>query len=191
MEAWTDHTLGTYSALAFLPEVKNAGTVKVESFEDFLKKENKGLAKLLKEQEDFARRNIQNYPPKPDSISFNENDLKNIRKIFLRSLRLNPEIKIAYYIQELPGTVIPASEKIPPKDITVFKDISFISRLNFRTLKLNSQVSPVAVLATASDEPDYGHDIGLFTDNGTEYGKVYSFGEQPFGDKRFEYGSQA
>lgn len=80
--AWTDHTLGTYPALANMPEVKDSKPVQVESFEDFLK-ESQGLAVLMKEQEDFARANIQNYPPKPDSILFDPNDKQNIRKKFL------------------------------------------------------------------------------------------------------------
>ena len=46
--AWTDHTLGTYPALANMPEVKDAKPVQVESLEDFLKKESQGLAVLIK-----------------------------------------------------------------------------------------------------------------------------------------------
>jgi hypothetical protein len=34
-------------------------------------------------------------------------------------------------------------------------------------------------------------DIGLFTDNKTDIGKIYGFGEQPFGNPNLEYGSQA
>lgn len=196
---WTDHTLGTYPALANMPEVKNAKPVQVEAFEDFLNKESQGLAQLIKEQEEFARAHIQNYPPKPDSIVFDSNDKKNIRKNFLMAMRLNPEVRLAYFIQELPGTNVSAGEKFPAENVSVYKNIDFLKTLNFRTLKVKSSVSPLAVLATAADEPDYGHDIGLYEDNEieagkgimTEHGKIYGFGTQPFGDKRFEYGSQA
>ena len=41
LQAWTDHTLGTYPTLANMPEIKDAKPVQVESFEDFLKKERK------------------------------------------------------------------------------------------------------------------------------------------------------
>ncbi|MBK9500535.1 MAG: phospholipase [Leptospiraceae bacterium] len=197
--AWTDHTLGTYPALANMPEVKDSKPVQVESFEDFLKKESQGLAVLMKEQEDFARANIQNYPPKPDSILFDPNDKQNIRKNFLMAMRLNPNIPLAYYIQELPGTNVSKAESFPIEKISVYKDISFFNRMTYRALKPKANVSPLAVLATAADEPDYGHDIGLYEDNEveagkgviTEQGKIYGFGQQPFGDKRFEYGSQA
>ncbi len=199
LQAWTDHTLGTYPALANMPEVKDAKPVQVESFEDFLAKESQGLAILIKEQEDFARANIQNYPPKPDSIVFDPNDKKNLRKNFLMAMRLNPEVPLAYYIQELPGVTVSKAEAFPIEKISVYKDLSFFNRMTYRALKLKANVSPLAVLATAADEPDYGHDIGLYEDseiepgkgNITEHGKIYGFGEQPFGDKRFEYSSQA
>lgn len=50
---------------------------------------------------------------------------------------------------------------------------------------------PLEVLVTASDEPDYGFDLGLFIDNMTSYGQKYGFGAQPFGNPNLEYGSQA
>lgn len=52
-------------------------------------------------------------------------------------------------------------------------------------------LSPLVVVASAADEPDYGHDINLFSDNPGEVGSQYNFGVQPFGDARFEYSSQA
>ncbi|NDE61794.1 MAG: phospholipase, partial [Cyclobacteriaceae bacterium] len=79
----------------------------------------------------------------------------------------------------------------PIEKISIFKDLSYFKRLKFRTLKPGSSVSPLAVLATASDEPDYGHDIGLFEDVDTDYGKTYGFGNLPFGDNRFEFNTQA
>ena len=191
LQAWTDHTLGTYPTLANMPEIKDAKPVQVESFEDFLKKEGQGLAVLLKEQEEFSRANIPNYPPKPDSLVFDPSDTKNLRKNFLISMRLNPNIPLTYYIQELPGVNVPKSEKFPIENLSVYKDLSFFNRMNYRTLKVKSNVSPLAILATAADEPDYGHDIGLYTDSNSEHGKEMGFGEQPFGDKRFEYSSQA
>jgi hypothetical protein len=199
LQAWTDHTLGTYPALANMPEVKDAKPVQVESFEDFLAKESQGLVILIKEQEDFARANIQNYPPKPDSIVFDPNDKKNLRKNFLMAMRLNPEVPLAYYIQELPGVTVSKAETFPIEKLSVYKDLSFFNRMTYKALKPKANVSPLAVLATAADEPDYGHDIGLYEDSEvepgtgkiTEHGKIYGFGEQPFGDKRFEYSSQA
>jgi hypothetical protein len=42
-----------------------------------------------------------------------------------------------------------------------------------------------------ADEPDFGHDINLFSDNPGEAGQRYGFGTQPFGDPRYEFSSQA
>jgi hypothetical protein len=63
--------------------------------------------------------------------------------------------------------------------------------LRYRPLAEGDPVAPAQVLATASDEPDFGMDIGLFEDNGTAFGAVYGFGVQPFGNPNLEYSSQA
>ena len=42
-------------------------------------------------------------------------------------------------------------------------------------------VSIAEVIASASDEPDFGMDIGLFADNGTDFGQRYGFGINPLG----------
>jgi len=47
------------------------------------------------------------------------------------------------------------------------------------------------VIASAVDEPDYGLDIGLWEDNDTEFGRIYGFGKQPFGNPKLSFGSQA
>lgn len=47
------------------------------------------------------------------------------------------------------------------------------------------------MIASANDEPDFGMDIGLFADNGTDFGQRYGFGQQPFGNPNLDYGSQA
>ena len=52
-------------------------------------------------------------------------------------------------------------------------------------------VSIAEVIASANDEPDFGMDVGLFADNGTDFGQRYGFGIQPFGNPNLEYSSQA
>ena len=52
-------------------------------------------------------------------------------------------------------------------------------------------VSIAEVIASANDEPDFGMDIGLFADNGTDFGQRYGFGIQPFGNPNLDYSSQA
>lgn len=47
------------------------------------------------------------------------------------------------------------------------------------------------VLATASDEPDHGLNIGLYTNNAGPLCARYGFGEQPSGNPALSYGSHA
>jgi hypothetical protein len=61
----------------------------------------------------------------------------------------------------------------------------------FHRIDDHEKVAALAVFATAADEPDYGHDINLFSDNPGAVGALYGFGPQPFGDARFQYSSQA
>jgi len=63
---------------------------------------------------------------------------------------------------------------------------------SFVALQPRDSVAVVDVLATASDEPDYGLDIGLWEDSGTTYGRRYGWGRQPFGaNPVIEFDSQA
>ena len=61
----------------------------------------------------------------------------------------------------------------------------------FLQLRAGESVAPLDVVASATSEPDYGMDIGLWENNGTAYGKVYGFGKQPFGNPALEFASQA
>ena len=62
---------------------------------------------------------------------------------------------------------------------------------DLRTLAAGDPVTIAEVIASASDEPDFGMDVGLYEDNGTAFGAVYGFGETPFGNDNLDYGSQA
>jgi len=61
----------------------------------------------------------------------------------------------------------------------------------FQPIKPGELVAPLAITATASDEPDYGLDINLFDDSPSEWGKLYGFGTMPFGNPVLPYASQA
>ena len=53
------------------------------------------------------------------------------------------------------------------------------------------KISALEVISSASDEPDYGLDIGLWENNDTPFGKEYGYGKQPFGNPKLDYGTQA
>jgi len=66
------------------------------------------------------------------------------------------------------------------------------SRLDrFVALHEGEEVPVLDVIASASDEPDYGFDIGVWSDNATSYGATYGFGKQPFGNPKISFASQA
>src|SRR5512146_440876 len=56
--AWSNHTLAAWPALAAMPELKAARAVRVESLEDLLAAEARGLVELLQREEAWARANI-------------------------------------------------------------------------------------------------------------------------------------
>ena len=61
----------------------------------------------------------------------------------------------------------------------------------FIGINVGDRVPALAVVASASDEPDYGLDINLWEDSPSEWGKVYGLGKLPFGNPALSYSTQA
>lgn len=190
--AWSNHSLGAALALRDAQGVKGVEAVEVESLEDFLSAEAAGLQALLDQQEAFARANFQGYPARPDELRWLAQSHADPRQAFLQALRINPETKLANFVQALPGTADWQDRSLlNGKEVMVFDDPSHWARYRFYGVQSGDKLSPLSVVATAADEPDYGHDINLFSDNPGTAGARYNFGTQPFGDSRFDYSSQA
>src|SRR5690606_41937291 len=68
--AWGNHALSTWPALNGMPELARLAPVRVESLEAFVSAEAESLARLLDEQEAWARRNVPDYPWRPDALRF-------------------------------------------------------------------------------------------------------------------------
>jgi hypothetical protein len=188
--AWSNHALGTALSLQNA-DLLGVEMIKVESLEDFLAAERVGLQQLLDEQEAYARANFPGYPERPEALRWQGSDSPD-REAFLRALRINPQVRLANFIQAVPGNGDTQERKLLPREqVMVYRDQGPWSAWGFYGLQPGEQVSPLAVIASAADEPDYGHDINLFSDNPGSVGAEYSFGAQPFGDQRFEYSSQA
>ncbi|WP_271411458.1 phospholipase [Pseudomonas sp. Q1-7] len=189
--AWSNHALGTALALAALPQVKDAPPVRVESLEAFLEEEGVALEYVLDEQEAFFRDHLPDYPARPDDLRWIPSHSGDPRKAFLMALRVNPEIRLAYFVQALPGMDWRGRQPLEAADVLVFRTLGLWREWRFFQVKPGDMLPALAVVASAADEPDYGHDINLFSDNPGEMGARYNFGTQPFGDARFEYSSQA
>lgn len=191
--AWGNHTLPTYRALEKMPEVAQAANVPAEPLEAFLKAEEKTIEALLASQEAWAIANLENYPVRPAALAFvvkagRTDDAR--RNDFLSALRVAPNSRFALFIQPDPRTAVGPGPRLPSEAVTTLPMLGNASQ-KFQPLKPGDLVSPLAVVATASDEPDYGLDINLWDDSPSEWGKRYGFGKQPFGNPVLPFSTQA
>lgn len=187
---WSDHAGLLWPLVRTMP-VMLAPSLQVETLEDFLDADAQGLEGLLAAHEARAREEDPDYAHRPDQLAFSSR-ASDLRSAFLRAIRVNPTLPYALYRQNtvedapLPGAAAPT-----------FSDLSFLAPgvshrdVWYLPLAAGDRVAPAHVLASGSDEPDFGMDIGLFEDNGTVFGKDYGFGVQPFGNPNLDYGSQA
>lgn len=193
LSAWSEHPLITYPVAASLKDVRDAQPVVAESLEMFVNAEAKKIEKFLGEEEEWAKNNLQWYPPLPAALTFKaDGDPNNALARFAHAIRINPRTKLPLYLEFVPGQDAGGRPQLPAKDITFLQDKSDWDKTLFVSLKDGELVRPLDVVVSASDEPDFlGLDIGLFTDSNTDIGKAYGFGKLPFGNPNLEYGSQA
>ena len=189
--SWSEHPMLIYPILRDMPEITQLPQVEVKSLRQFLTEEEQGLAEFLAEHEQWARTNIRQYAPRPDHLAFNAGDDQDIIGRFLQAIRVNPEVKLLLYLHLLPGEDCGLREYINPHELTTLSDPFEMLFATYVCLYKGETVSPLYVLATATDEPDYGFDLGLFEDNNTWWGRTYEFGEQAFGNPDLAYSSQA
>lgn len=191
---WSNHALGTWAALSTLPSVVNAPAVEVESLARFVAADPKALARVLADEEAWARSNLPGYAPRPDTLVFRAEPAaspEEMARRFVGALRVNPASRLALYLQ-LPPARAPEGRTVLPEDAVTTLKTTEASKLNtFVALREGEKVAVIDVVASASDEPDYGLDIGLWADNHTSQGAAYGFGKQPFGNPALEFTSQA
>jgi len=190
--AWSNHTLGAWPALAAMPEISAAPAIRAETLEAFLAAEAPGLEQLLQREEAWARVNVPLYPQRPDALAFRPGGTPaELRQRFVAALRINPEMKLNLFVQARPGDSVSGKATLPWTEVTTRRRASTAQESVFLRLREGERAAVLDVIATATDEPDYGMDIGLWDDNGTLYGKAYGFGRQPFGNPALEFASQA
>ncbi|TGN14116.1 hypothetical protein [Leptospira ilyithenensis] len=191
--AWSNHAGLTYIILKNYWKTSPPANVKAESLANFLNKEKEGIKAVLSDADEYGAKLLP-HCPKPDiSLVFRPEGIKKKEDLvpaFFRALRVFPNHKPSLYVQ----SVLSPPQTNPSKElanITTLKDKGRMVNEKFLSLAEGANISPLDVVATAVDEPDYDLDFYLFTDNDSEFGKIYGFGTQPFGDPRFEYSSQA
>ena len=191
--SWSDHATLAWPLLRVMPELVEAEPVAVESLERFLEAESDAIAQLLEAQENWARSTMPAYAPLPDALTFRP-DLRGERleQSFLRAIRVNPSRSYRPYAQLFAYEQAEEGQNlVSVADLTFLQGTIASNESQYLDLAEGELVEPGRVLATASDEPDFGLDIGLFEDNNTPHGAEYGFGSQPFGNPNLEYGSQA
>ncbi len=190
--AWSIHPLLMKPGLSEIPEVKNAKPVQAKSLKKFLLAVEKDLEEVLKKDEIWLQKNLDWYQSLPEALAFKATGSPDtILKRFAHAIRINPDVKLGLYLQRFPGDPVDESKIIPIGEVTFLHDIEFWYAITFVGLEEGETVSALDVAASATDDPDFGLDVGLYENNNTEFGKIYGFGEQPFGNPKLEYGSQA
>jgi len=190
--AWSNHALGTWQAMAVMAEVKSAAPLRVERLETFLVAERVALEKLLQQEEQWARANVPTYPHRPEALVFHSSDdPAELRRRFIGAVRINPESRLGMFVQLRPGEPLNGKPGLPWTEVTTLRGETSARETVFRQLAEGEMVGLLDVVATASDEPDYGMDLGLWENNDTTHGKTYGFGRQPFGNPALEFASQA
>jgi hypothetical protein len=190
--AWGNHRYGTYRAFEAMPEVASAQPVKAEPLVDFLKAQEKGVESLLQQQDQWAKTNLDYYPALPENLVFKADPRRSaaeLKTAFLQGLRVSPAAPFALYFQVDPRKERPRAAPLPHASVSTLPP-SMGNALSFFALQPGDGIAPLAVLATASDEPDLGLDIGLFEDSPTPWGKTMGLGKQAFGNPTLPYTSQ-
>ncbi len=187
--AWSGHALCSWPALSVMPELTGV-QVEAEPLERYLAAQAPQLEALLAEHEAWARQQLPTYAPRPDSLAFKAAPDGDRRSRFLRALRLNVSARLPLFLEARPGQALVQPE-LPWSEVTTLASGRGARDNRFVALADGDKVSVVDVLATASAEPDYGLDLNLFADNGSEQGQAYGFGKQPFGNSALDYATQA
>ena len=189
--AWGNHSPMCYRAFERMPDVAQAAPVKAEPLVDFLRAQEAAIARTLEAQEAWAREHLKQHAARPEALRFvpdpGRSDADR-RAAFLRALRLAPQVRLALYLQLDPRDGEPVRPLLDPAVVSAAPP-SKGGTQRFVAIEPGEAVSPLAVLASACDEPDYGHDLNLFDDNPGNPG--YGFGKQPFGNPAVAIGSQA
>ncbi|PLW83422.1 hypothetical protein CWI75_07425 [Kineobactrum sediminis] len=191
--AWSDHATLAWPLLRAMPEVAAAPPLEVETLQTFLTAQAQPVAQLLGEHEQWARTSMPHYAPLPDELTFTPSaEGEALERSFLEAIRVNPTRSYQPYRQMMAYEALSATDSIiDVSELTFLRGTIESNRSRYVKLGSGDTVPAASVVASASDEPDFGLDIGLYEDNGTEHGARYGFGVQPFGNPNLEYSSQA
>jgi len=187
--AWSDHASLVWPLLRSQPQLIHR-TVAAEPLDAFLTAEQAGIAETLEAVESWSIATIEHYPPTPKNLHWGNGHPPTAERFFA-AIRVNPTLPYRLYVDLSPERAQPEQAPLAWSDLSFLGGGTSQLAARYWALAPSEPVSIAEVIASANDEPDFGMDIGLFTDNGTEFGQRYGFGIQPFGNPNLEYSSQA
>lgn len=200
--AWEDHAMLTKIVLdnwsANSPAVSAYlhQPIKAESLNTFLQQTKSDLPVVLNEIEKFAEQNERAYRPLPSSLVYQparQDCAENLELCFRKSLRMNLDLPLPLIVYDpehqyknQPGfTAMTSSHQLLPDYLSFPLELN-----NLVHVPINGQVKRADIIATAAMRPDFGFDIFLYENNGTSFGKLYGWGEQPLGNPALTSHSQ-
>lgn len=185
--AWDNHE--QLSARALATQDWTSRALKAESLDDFLAATKGDLAKTLEAVEAKARKDYSSYKPLPAPLVFDPTaEGSALRSSFVGAIRVNPTMPFALFLQVPVGGDPKGRPDIEWKAVALGAVRVPVALVGLQSGEI---VTALEVVETACDEPDYGMDWGLYSDNGTEWGARYGFGVQPWGNPKLSYGTQA
>ncbi|MBB2204712.1 phospholipase C/P1 nuclease family protein [Gluconacetobacter takamatsuzukensis] len=189
---WSNHPLCTWQATAVMPGMADR-MVRAEAVGTFLADVSGRLPAVLDGEEKWARETLPFYAPRPDDLRFGAavGDEAALRAGFLHAIRVNDGMTLGLYVQRPPGVDVPADRLFPWSSASVLRTLEDTDPHSLERVAEGDMVRVADVVATATNEPDFGLDIDLWQDNGAAQGARYGFGVQPFGNPHLSYGTQA
>ncbi len=187
--AWEGHGLITYLALRSRPALQQP-IIPAEPLAVFLQATRQPLSQLLAENEKWSQTHIPYYPPLPTTLAFNRTQVGvPLGRQFVESLRINPTMHFPLFVSYMPQQ----PHRIHGHPMTK-ANILVPSLLSNPTLRIpdpplegvqfGQVLTPLEILVSAADEPDFGMDTQLWEDNPSTFGQRYGWGLQPFGNNQ-------
>lgn len=200
--AWEDHALLTRQVLdSWMNQDAAAGSyfnqsVQSESLKSFLLATRTTLPAKMKELESWAEKHEPGYQPLPAHLLYDPERTdcaEALETCFKKALRINLDVPLrplvydpAGYYESMPGfrRILDAREVMPVYLADHEWNGHFVNVPDHGLLRLAD------VITTGSIQPDFGLDVYLYENNPSSFGKLYGFGNQPFGTPGIPYGSQ-
>ena len=177
--AWSDHASLVWPLLRSQPELIHR-TVAAEPLDAFLAAEQAGIAETLEAVESWSVATIEHYPPTPDDLRWGRDHPPTAERFFA-AIRVNPTLPYRLYVDLSPERAQSEQAPLDWSELSFLGGVTSQLAARYWALAPGEPVSIAEVIASANDEPDFGMDIGLFTDNGTTLASAMALVFNPLG----------